>query len=45
MREQPKETATHKSLVQTATRMKNDGMDARKISRYTGLTVEEINSL
>ena len=40
-----KETATHKSLVQTATRMKKDGMDASQISRYTGLTVEEINAL
>ena len=39
------ETATHKSLVQTATRMKKDGLDARQISRYTGLTVEEINAL
>ena len=40
-----KETAAHKSLVQTAIRMKKDGMDARQISRYTGLTAEEINSL
>jgi len=40
-----KETTVHKSLVQTATRMKKDGMDARLISRYTGLTVEEIEEL
>ena len=39
------ETATHKSLVQTACRMKRDGMAAKLISRYTGLTEEEIESL
>ena len=39
------ETATHKSLVQTASRMKRDGMTAKLISRYTGLTEEEIESL
>ena len=39
------ETATHKSLVQTASRMKKDGMPAKQISRYTGLTAEEIESL
>ena len=40
-----KETTVHKSLVQTATRMKKDGMDTKQISRYTGLTSEEIESL
>ena len=40
-----KETATHKSLVQTANRMKSDGMTTKQISRYTGLTAEEIESL
>jgi len=40
-----KETATHKSLVQTASRMKSDGMTTKQISRYTGLTAEEIESL
>lgn len=39
------ETATHKSLIQTAQRMKKDGMDTLQISRYTGLTAEEIDAL
>ena len=39
------ETATHKSLVQTASRMKKDGMPTKQISRYTGLTAEEIEGL
>ena len=39
------ESAVHKNIVQTARRMKRDGMDARQISRYTGLTAEEINAL
>ena len=39
------ETATHMSLVQTASRMKEDGMTAKQISRYTGLTEEEIDRL
>lgn len=39
------ETATHKSLIQTATRMKKDGMTVKQISRYTGLTAEEIERL
>lgn len=39
------ESAVHKNLVQTATRMKNDGMTPQQISRYTGLTVEEIDDL
>lgn len=39
------ETATHKSLVQTASRMKKDGMSSSQISRYTGLTAEEIDAL
>ncbi len=38
-------TATHKSLVQTALRMKKDGLPVKQISRYTGLTVEEIERL
>ena len=40
-----KETATHKSLVQTASRMKSDGMTTKQISIYTGLTAEEIERL
>ena len=40
-----KETVAHKSFVQTALRMKNDGMPANQISRYTGLTEEEIEAL
>ena len=39
------ETAAHKSLVQTARRMKQDGMNDVQISRYTGLSVEEIEAL
>ena len=39
------ETATHKSLVQMASRMKKDGMNAKLISKYTGLTEEEIEGL
>jgi uncharacterized protein with HEPN domain len=39
------ETATHKSLIQTAQRMKNDGLPIKQISRYTGLTAEEIEGL
>ena len=39
------ESAVHKNLIQTAKRMKNDGMTAQQISRYTGLTVEEIEEI
>lgn len=39
------ETAVHKSLVQTATRMKKDGMAVQEISRYTGLTIDEIEEI
>ena len=39
------ESAVHKSIVQTAKRMKKDGMNVKLISRYTGLTAEEIDSL
>ena len=39
------ETAAHKTLMQTARRMKKDGMTTQQISRYTGLTAEEIESL
>ena len=39
------ESAVHKNTVQTARRMKKDGMDSRQISRYTGLSVEEIDIL
>lgn len=39
------ESAVHKNIVQTARRMKKDGMDSRQISRYTGLSVEEIDIL
>ena len=40
-----KETAVHKSLIQTAQRMKKDGLPVNQISRYTGLSVEEIEIL
>lgn len=39
------ESAVHKNLVQTARRMKKDGMDDRQISRYTGLSIEEIDAI
>ena len=39
------ETAAHKTLMQTARRMKKDGMATQQISRYTGLTAEEIDVL
>ena len=39
------ESAVHKNLVQTAQRMKKDGMAVHLISRYTGLTAEEIEEL
>ena len=34
-----------KSLVMSARRMKKDGMTTNQISRYTGLTTEEIETL
>ena len=39
------ESASHKTLVQTARRMKGDGMNAKQISRYTGLSTEEIEQI
>ena len=39
------ESAVHKNLVQTARRMKRDDMPIEQISRYTGLTTEEIEAL
>ncbi|MCH5242535.1 MAG: DUF86 domain-containing protein [Muribaculaceae bacterium] len=39
------ESAVHKSLIQTASRMKKDGLTTKQISRYTGLREEEINDL
>ena len=39
------ESAVHKNLIQTAKRMKNDGMTTQQISRYTGLTFEEIEEI
>ncbi len=39
------ESAVHKNLIQTAKRMKNDGMTTQQISRYTGLTAEEIEDI
>ena len=40
-----KETAVHKNMIQTARRMKSDGLPTKQISRYTGLTAEEIERL
>ena len=39
------ETAVHKNLVQTAKRMKIDGMTTQQISRYTGLPADEIEEI
>lgn len=39
------ESAAHKSLIQTAQRMKRDGITAKQISRYTGLSTEEIEEI
>ena len=39
------ETAVHKNLIQTAVRMKKDGMSVLQISRYTGLSAEEIEEI
>lgn len=39
------ESATHKSLMETALRMKRDGLTPQQISRYTGLTTEEIEDI
>jgi len=40
-----KETATHKSLVQTAERMKRRGYDVEEICKITGLGRDEIEAL
>ena len=40
-----KESTAHKTLIQTAQRMKADGLPVKQISRYTGLTAEEIEGL
>lgn len=39
------ESTAHKTLIQTAQRMKKDGLSIKQISRYTGLTSEEIEGL
>lgn len=39
------ESAVHKNLVQTAKRMKSDGLTTQQISIYTGLTAEEIEEI
>ena len=39
------ETATHKSLTQTATRMKQRGYDTDEICKITGLSYDEIEGL
>ena len=39
------ETATHKSLIQTANRMKQRGYDTDEICKITGLCREEIEEL
>lgn len=39
------ETAAHKSLVQTASRMKSRGYDINEICKITGLNREEIEQI
>lgn len=39
------DSAVHKSLMQTAQRMKSRGYDSKEISKITGLSVEEISVL
>ena len=39
------ESAVHKSLMQTAWRMKNKGYEVNEIMSITGLTAEEIEGL
>lgn len=39
------ESAAHKSLRQTASRMKEDGIPVRQIARYTGISIEEIEDI
>ena len=39
------ESATHKTLMQTARRMKNKGYEVKEIMSITGLTAEEIEAL
>ena len=39
------ESAVRKSLIQTAKRMKNDGLTTQQIMRYTGLSIDEIEDL
>ena len=40
-----KETATHKALMQTASRMKSKGYEVKEIMSITGLSAEEIEGL
>lgn len=42
---EPFESVTHKSLAQTARRMKDKGFAVKEISEITGLTIEEISDL
>lgn len=39
------ETAVYKQLIQTAARMKNDGLPIKQIMRYTGLSADEIDEI
>ena len=39
------ESAVHKSLLQTAWRMKSKGYEVKEIMSITGLTAEEIEAL
>ena len=40
-----KESAVHKSLIQTASRIRQRGYDTNEISKITGLSKEEIDTL
>ena len=39
------ETAERKGVLKTASKMKSDGMQAELISKYTGLSLEDIETL
>jgi predicted transposase/invertase (TIGR01784 family) len=44
-RKEGREEGEHKKALDTARKMKSDGIPLESIARYTGLTVEEIASI
>lgn len=45
MRKNISESAVHKSLIQTATRMEMLGYDSNEISKVNGLSLEEVEKI